>query len=86
LDRAEAKLKEALLKLKAVGNPKQIWMTYTALAQLYSAMKRPDLERAQWQAAAGKIKAVADDIKDQRLREVYLRAEPVKKIIEQANR
>jgi tetratricopeptide (TPR) repeat protein len=85
-DLAEAKLREALSKLKEVGNPKQLWITHTALAGLYEKMNRPDLEREQWQAAASVINSTADDLEDEELRTTFLNAKPVKEILDNANR
>ena len=85
-DLAEAKLREALSKLKEVGNPKQLWITHTALAGLYEKMNRPDLEREQWQTAASVIKSTADDLEDEELRATFINAKPVKEILDNANR
>lgn len=85
-DLAEAKLREALLKLKEVGNPKQLWITHTGLAGLYEKMNRHDLEREQWQAAAFIIKSTADDLEDKELRTTFVNAKPARHILENANR
>jgi class 3 adenylate cyclase/tetratricopeptide (TPR) repeat protein len=85
-DLAEAKLREALSKLEEVGNPKQLWITKTALARLYEKMKRPDLEREQWQTAASVIRSTADDLEDKELRTTFISAGPVREILENANR
>ena len=85
-DLAEAKLREALSKLKEVGNPKQLWITHIALARLYEKMNRPDLEREQWQAAASVINSTADDLEDEELRTTFINAKPVREILENANR
>jgi class 3 adenylate cyclase/tetratricopeptide (TPR) repeat protein len=84
-DPAEAKLKEALSKLDEVGNPKQLWITHTALARLYKKMNRPDLEREQWQTAASVVKSTADDLEDEELRTTFINAKPVQEILENAN-
>jgi tetratricopeptide (TPR) repeat protein len=85
-DLAEAKLREALSKIEEVGNPKQLWITYTALARLYEKMNRPDLEREQWQAAASVINSTADDLEDKELRTTFINAKPVRDILDNANR
>jgi tetratricopeptide (TPR) repeat protein len=85
-DLAEANLKEALLKLEEVGNPKQLWITHTALAKLYEKMNRPDLEREQWQTAASVVKSTADDLEDEELRTTFINANPIREILENANR
>jgi tetratricopeptide (TPR) repeat protein len=83
-DPAEAKLREALSKLEEVGNPKQLWITHTALARLYEKMNRPDLEREQWQTAAAVVNFTADDLEDEELRTTFINAKPVQEILENA--
>lgn len=85
-DQAEIKLKAALTKLEQVGNPKQLWITHTALAQLYEKMKRPDLEREQWQAARAIVETTADGLQDKELRTTFINAAPVREIMERASR
>jgi class 3 adenylate cyclase/tetratricopeptide (TPR) repeat protein len=85
-DLAEAKLKEALSKLEEVGNPKQLWLTHTALARLYEKMSRSDLEREQWQTAAPVVNSTANDLEDEELRTTFINAKPVQEILENANR
>ena len=51
-DQAEDRIKSALERFKEVGNPKQLWITYTTLARLYETINRSDLEREQWQKAS----------------------------------
>jgi class 3 adenylate cyclase/tetratricopeptide (TPR) repeat protein len=85
-DLAEAELKSALAKLEEVGNPKQLWMTRTALARVYEKMKTPDLGREQWQAAGAIVEYTADGLQDEGLRRTFLNAAPVREIIEHANR
>ena len=86
IERAEDRLKSALEKFEEVGNPKQLWITHTAMAKLYEKMKRPDLERDQWQAANAVVESTADGLDDEQLRATFINAAPVKKIIERANR
>jgi tetratricopeptide (TPR) repeat protein len=85
-DQAESKLKAALPNLEKVGNPKQLWITHTALARLYEKMNRPDLEREHWQAAASVINSTADDLEDKELRTTFINAKPVQEILDNANR
>jgi tetratricopeptide (TPR) repeat protein len=84
-DLAEAKLSDALSKLEEVGNPKQLWITHTALAGLYEKMNRQDLEGNHWQAAASIIRSTADDLEDEELRTTFINAKPVQEILENAN-
>jgi class 3 adenylate cyclase/tetratricopeptide (TPR) repeat protein len=83
-DLAEAKLREALSKLEEVGNPKQLWITHTALARLYEKMNRPDLKREQWQTAASVVNSTADNLDDEELRTTFINAKPVQEILENA--
>ena len=46
-NQAEARLHDAIEILEKVGNPRQIWMTIVAFAELYKKMKRSDLEQEQ---------------------------------------
>jgi len=85
-DRAEEYLRSALSKLEEVGNPKQLWMTNTALAQLYEKMQRPDLEREQWQAAAAIVKYTAEGLQEEGLRETFMNAALIREIMEHATR
>ena len=85
-DQAEDRLKSALARLTEVGNPKQIWITHTALARLYAKMKRPDLEREHWKAAASIVESTADGLKEERLRRTFMNAAPIREIVEHANR
>jgi len=83
---AEAKLRASLTKLEEVGNPKQLWITHTALAQLYEKMKRSDLEREQWQAARVVVESTTDGLDDEQLRTTFINAAPVREIMEHASR
>jgi tetratricopeptide (TPR) repeat protein len=85
-DLAEDKLMQALTKLEEVGNPKQLWITHTALAKLYEKMNRQDLVRNHWQAAASVVNSTADDLEDEELRKTFIKAKPVQEILENANR
>ena len=85
-DAAEARLIDAITKLEEVGNPKQLWITHTALARLYEKMKRPDLQREQWNTAAAIIQSTADGLQDEALRDTFLNAAIVREITDNSNR
>jgi class 3 adenylate cyclase/tetratricopeptide (TPR) repeat protein len=85
-DLAESKLRDALLKIEEVGNPKQLWITHTALAGLYEKMNRHDLEREQWQVAASVITSTADDLQNTELQTTFVNAKPVREVLENASR
>jgi class 3 adenylate cyclase/tetratricopeptide (TPR) repeat protein len=83
-NQAEASLYDAIEILGKVGNPKQIWMTMAAFAELYKKMKRSDLEREQWQKAAQIVTKTAEGLQDNKLKETFINASPVKAILEGA--
>jgi hypothetical protein len=83
-DKAEIHLRAALELLEAVGNPKQIWTTRSHLARLYNEMKRHDLARQQWGAAAEVIQMTANGLSDSQLRHGFLEAGPVREILARA--
>jgi class 3 adenylate cyclase/tetratricopeptide (TPR) repeat protein len=83
-NQAEARLHDAIEILEKVGNPKQIWMTIAAFAELYKKMKRSDLEREQWQKAAQIVTKTAEGLQDNKLKETFISASPVKAILENA--
>jgi tetratricopeptide (TPR) repeat protein len=85
-DQAEEHLRTALIKLEEVNNPKQIWLTRTALARLYDKMKKSDLKREQWQAARAIVESTADGLHDSQLRMNFNNAAPVREILENASR
>jgi tetratricopeptide (TPR) repeat protein len=84
-DSAEASLRSALKNLEKVGNPKQLWMTQTTLAELYGEMNRPDRAREHWQAAAAVVRSTADGLEEPNLRETFLGAASVRQIAEHAD-
>jgi len=85
-DQAEAKLRAALAELEKVQNPKQLWITHTALARLYEKMKRSDLEREEWQAATAIVESTAEGLKEEGLRETFMNAALIREIMEHATR
>jgi class 3 adenylate cyclase/tetratricopeptide (TPR) repeat protein len=80
-DQAEDRLKSALERFKEVGNPKQLWITYTTLARLYETINRSDLEREQWQKAKKTIMETAEGLQGNKLKETFISASPVKQIL-----
>lgn len=85
-DEAEDSIKRALNVAEAIGKPTQLWITHTALARLYEKMKRPDLQREQWNAATSIIKSTADDLQDEALRSTFLNAAIVREIMDNSKR
>jgi tetratricopeptide (TPR) repeat protein len=84
-DLAKVKLGTALSKFEEVGNPKQLWITHSALAWLYQMMSDTDEERNQWEAAAALVRSTADGLKDGELRSTFLDAAPIREIVKKAN-
>ena len=80
-DKAEDNLRSAQELLETVGNPKQIWITLSHLAQLYEKINRHDLAREHRQAAAKVVQKTADALSDHQLREGFLNALPVREIL-----
>jgi len=83
-DAAIVNLKEALLIMKGVENPRQIWLAHASLAAAFATMNRVVEAREQWQSAASIIRATADGITDQGLRKIFLEAVPVQEILKRA--
>jgi ATP/maltotriose-dependent transcriptional regulator MalT len=75
---------EAIVILKEVGNPRQLWRAHTSLAAAYSQLGRFSEEQAQWGAAAQIILNTANDLSDRQLREGFLKAAPIRKILAKA--
>jgi len=81
---AESHLRIALSILEEVGNPKQLWLTHTALARLHEKMNRADLAGQEWRAAAAVVDSTAKGLSDEALRSTFLAAAPVRTIVERA--
>ena len=81
-EQAEHKLKSAIEKFEEIGNPKQLWITYTTLAELYRKLNRFDLEREQWQKAARIVTSTADELQDKDLQSIFINALPIRTILD----
>jgi predicted ATPase len=81
-DQSEEKIMNALRQFDEIGNPKQIWITHTALADLYKRMNRSDLEREQWQKAAQLTDNTADGLQEKSLKEIFTSSINFKQILE----
>jgi tetratricopeptide (TPR) repeat protein len=80
-DNAMRSLNEAVLILKEVGNPRQLWQAYASLASAYEKLRRESEAREQWGAAAEVIRKTANGLSDRELREGFLNASPIREIL-----
>jgi Flp pilus assembly protein TadD len=83
-DNAIRSLSEAVLILKEVGNPRQLWQAHASLASVYSKLGRLSEARDQWGAAAEIIHKTANGLSDRNLREGFLNAKPIWEILANA--
>jgi class 3 adenylate cyclase/tetratricopeptide (TPR) repeat protein len=82
---ATGNLTEAILILKEVGNPRQLWQAHNSLATAFDQLGRSSEAREQWGAAAAVIQNMANGLSDSELREGFLKAEPVRNIMPKAH-
>jgi len=78
---AISNLNEAVIILKDVGNPRQLWQAYSSLASAFDKLGRSSEAREQWGAAAEVIRRLANGLSDRELREGFLQAEPIQEIL-----
>jgi tetratricopeptide (TPR) repeat protein len=78
-------LSEAVLILKEVENPRQLWQAHASLASAYSKLRRESEAREQWGAAAEVIQKTANRLSDRELREGFLSAKPIRGILAKAS-
>jgi len=83
-DNAILSLNEAILILKEVGNPRQLWQAYASMASAYHNLRRESEAREQWGAAAEVIQKTANGLSDRELREGFLNARPIREILANA--
>ena len=77
-------MSEAILILKEVGNPRQLWEAHASLALAYEKLRRESEAREQWGAAAEVIQKTAKGLSDRKLREGFLNAKPIQGILANA--
>jgi tetratricopeptide (TPR) repeat protein len=80
-EKAIENFREAIVILKEVENPRQLWRAHASLAAAYSKLKRFSEEQEQWGAAAELILNTANDLSDRQLREGFLKATSIRKIL-----
>jgi class 3 adenylate cyclase/tetratricopeptide (TPR) repeat protein len=83
-DNAIASISEAIVILKEVGNPRQLWEAHASLASGYEWLRRGSEARQQWGAAAEVIQKTANGLSDGELREGFLSAKPIRDILAKA--
>jgi len=83
-DHAISSISEAILILKEVGNPRQLWEAHTSLASIYDNLRRGSEAREQWGAAVELIHKTANGLSDRNLREGFLNAKPIQDILTKA--
>jgi len=75
---------KAILILKEVGNPRQLWQAHASLASAYDKLGRVNEARNQWGEAAEVIRKTANGLSDRELREGFLEAKPIREILSKA--
>jgi tetratricopeptide (TPR) repeat protein len=84
-DHAISSMSKAILILKEVENPRQLWQTHASLASVYDKLRRGSEARQQWGAAAEVIRKIAGGLSDRKLREGFLSANPIRDILTKAS-
>jgi hypothetical protein len=74
-------MSEAILILKEVGNPRQLWQAYASMASVYDKLRRGTEARDQRGAAAEVIQKTANGLSDRELRQGFLNARPIRDIL-----
>jgi class 3 adenylate cyclase/tetratricopeptide (TPR) repeat protein len=83
-DHAISNISEAVLILKEVGNPRQLWEAHASLASAYEKLRRESEAREQWGAATEVIHKTANGLSDRELRKGFLDAKPIREILGKA--
>jgi len=85
-DHAISSIGKAILILKEVRNPRQLWEAHASLAVAYDKLRRQSEAREHWGAAAEVIRKTANGLSDRELREGFLSAKPIRDILAKASR
>jgi len=83
-ENAIANLGKAIDILKGVGNPRQLWQAHASLASVFNKMGKHSEEHEQLGMAAEIISNTANGISDRQLRDGFLEAKPIRKILSKA--
>jgi class 3 adenylate cyclase/tetratricopeptide (TPR) repeat protein len=84
-DPAISSMNEAILILKEVGNPRQLWEAHASLALAYEKLRRESEARQHCGTAAEVIRKTANGLSDRELREGFLSAKPIRDILAKAS-
>jgi tetratricopeptide (TPR) repeat protein len=80
-DSAIAYLNEAVISLRELDNPRQLWQAHASLASAFDKLGRFSEGREQWGAAAKVIHNLAEGLSDREFREGFLQAESIRWIL-----
>ncbi|HSR11087.1 MAG TPA: adenylate/guanylate cyclase domain-containing protein [Thermodesulfobacteriota bacterium] len=80
-DNGIGNLSEAVLILRQVANPRQLWQAHASLASACETSGRRSEAGEQWGAAAEVIRKTASGLSDRELRERFLRANAIRDIL-----
>jgi len=72
---------EATLILKEVGNPRQLWQAQDSLASAFNKLGRFGEARDRWGKAAEVILNTAENLSDHELRENFIKAKSIRKVL-----
>jgi len=85
LENAISSLSEAVLILKKVGNPRQLWQAHSSLASGFSKLGRSSEARDQLGAAAETVMKAGDGLSDRQLRDDFFQAKPIREILSKSS-
>ncbi len=85
-DNAIRTLREAILILKEVGNPRQLWQAHSSMASAFDRLGRRSEASEQWGAAAEVIRKTGNGLSDRGLRGCFVNAGPIREILANAGR
>jgi len=85
-ENALTNLGKAIDILKNVDNPRQLWQTHASLASVFNKLGKHSEEHEQWGMAAEIISNTANGISDRQLKDGFLGAKPIRKILSKAER
>jgi class 3 adenylate cyclase/tetratricopeptide (TPR) repeat protein len=80
-DAAISNMNQAIVLLKEVGNPRQLWQAHASLGSAFEQQGRLAEATEHWGAATETIMSVANRLSDKKLREDFLEAGQVREIL-----